>query len=342
MKNFFYLLFALILFSCKTQQKNQYNLTLDPKIEVIFQDSIAAGQTITQDNLEYFFDYISMADIEIQIKQNFAPNTSRKTAVDRYKDFLRKDVMDFSKADLAFIEGVLKEMYQLCNQVSSDIFPSQLILIKTHGKHYGNSVYYTRENSIVIPADALEQQNHNAFLSTMLHELSHIYTRYHPKKKKALYQLIGFEEIGTLGSLQMDNALEEILLLNPDGINFAQRIQLTKGEEKINAIPIITAKKKNYDPAMPDFFLYLDFNIYQVKAGKVLSDKNGKSTIQLAEFPDFFTQIKDNTQYIIHPDEIIADNFMHYFMSLRATPPDNNFSVEGTKLLEALKNTIAK
>ena len=55
--------------------------------------------------------------------------------------------------------------------VSPDIFPKEIKLIKTKANHYGQSVYYTRENCIVIPYNELDQRNEQAFLNVMIHEL---------------------------------------------------------------------------------------------------------------------------------------------------------------------------
>ena len=43
---------------------------------------------------------------------------------------------------------------------------------------------------------------------------------------------------------------------------------------------------------------------------KVISDENGLSIIDFKKQTDFFEQITDNSNYIIHPDELMADNFV--------------------------------
>jgi hypothetical protein len=55
----------------------------------------------------------------------------------------------------------------------------------------------------------------------------------------------------------------------------------------------------------------------------------------------FFTKIKDNTQYIIHPDEIMADNFM--FAVLAFSNDDyNRFSGTGKVLIKELLTILRK
>ena len=53
----------------------------------------------------------------------------------------------------------------------------------------------------------------------------------------------------------------------------------------------------------------------------------------------FFDQIKFNTQYIIHPDEILADNFM--ILAMHKKYPDRySLDEQGLALLEQIKNTL--
>ncbi|MBK8557502.1 MAG: hypothetical protein IPL65_17900 [Lewinellaceae bacterium] len=58
--------------------------------------------------------------------------------------------------------------------------------------------------------------------------------------------------------------------------------------------------------------------------------------------PDFYRQIKDNTGYIIHPDEIIADNFSFIMTAKAGTRSLNNFSAEGRQLLDSIQQVISE
>lgn len=73
---------------------------------------------------------------------------------------------------------------------------------------------------------------------------------------------------------------------------------------------------------------------------KVMSDENGNSTISQELMADFFRQIKDNTNYIIHPDEIMADNFMFAILSMESPDYLTRFSKEGNTLIEEIKTIL--
>ncbi|MEY3421126.1 MAG: hypothetical protein RIR48_1415, partial [Bacteroidota bacterium] len=67
----------------------------------------------------------------------------------------------------------------------------------------------------------------------------------------------------------------------------------------------------------------------------------GNTTIPLKKTPIFFTKIKDNTQYIIHPDEIMADNFMLAVLAFSNNEFDR-FSENGASLLFDLLRVLQR
>ena len=346
MKNILYLLPFLFLFSCKSQPQNFPPLQLSQEHKVLFLDTKAAGEAITKDEAENFFALVNKVDMSIQMKKNFSETITREAAVEEYKAFLKTDVLDFTKEEMEFVNKVFKEAYDLSKTNFPNTFPKEIKLIKTHGKHYGDGAYYTRENCIIIPKNVLELPNHNSFLEVMFHEISHIYTRYHPEERKALYHLIGFSNIGNQSNLLIKDALKNKILLNPDGVNFAYMISLKNTDGTTStAIPIITANESEYTKTKSDFFNYLDFNLYNVKiqhSVRVISTENGNSTINMNNIPNFYEQITDNTDYIIHPDEIIADNFMYVMMREKENGLQKQFSPEGLELLKEVKEILKR
>ena len=141
--------------------------------------------------------------------------------------------------------------------------------------------------------------------------------------------------------MKLNKSLETKLLTNPDGVSYQYVMKL----DSIFAIPLITSKFKSFRTSSPMFFDYLNFDLYKIKdEGShyiALTDENGNTTISLDETPIFFTKIKDNTQYIIHPDEIMADNFM---LALQALDKNEfgKFSKEGKKLIEQVLVILQK
>jgi hypothetical protein len=190
-------------------------------------------------------------------------------------------------------------------------FPSTILLIKTSGKEEGNASY-TRQNAIVLaqrdvraPDGGLEQ--------LITHELFHILSRHNPVLRKQLYRIIGFTPIS---AIEYPEELRQRKITNPDGVQDGWAISITNGNQVLPTVPILYASAAQYD-ALKDgeFFNYLVFKLL------VITNRDSHwqprlvdgrpLLIEPEEAPSYFAQVGRNTHYIIHPDEILADNFVH-------------------------------
>lgn len=351
MKSLLITLCACLFLTCQSLQKNTKTQEVSTARGIILLDSTQASLAIIDDDMEGFFDQVTVTEMCIQLKKNFPANTSRKQVVQEYQNFLKTDVANFTPEEIEFVKSTFEKVKQISNDISPNIFPNQIELIKTKARHYGPSVYYTRENRIIIPQNELERGDPGSFLQVMFHELFHIYSRLNPEAKKALYQLIGFHKINTsMAELQMTDSLRKRILLNPDGIDFTYAIQLKDTKDNpFQALPIIAANTFGYKPEKTAFFSYLSFNLYRIEAlqgggFRVVTNADGTSTLSLQTQPDFFEQIKDNTQYIIHPDEIMADNFTLLALSMTDDPKHSlkQLSTEGQQLIAEVEAILKK
>ena len=330
--------------SCTAQKDLRvHSIQLDDKHGLFLADSAEASDWLLQDRTDRFFDLVNASEMSIQMKQPLLEGQTRADLLPHFQAYLRKDVESFSPEESMLVAAVLQEAFKNCREVEPDIFPDSLIIIKTKGRHYGPSVYYTRDNMIIVPRDVLDPEMRGALLSTMYHELFHVYSRLHPDKRVRLYKLIGFEPVG-LKNLRLPEALQARVLYNPDGVDFAQKITLnTDAGKTIEAIPVIYSKYLGHQPGKRAFFSYVEFNLFQIErkdqdSWQVITEADGyTSTLNLQNLPDFFRQIKDNTQYIIHPDEILADNFSFLLQAKTDNRVTARFSPDGKKLLEAIE-----
>jgi hypothetical protein len=338
--------FAVSCFSiaCRTDKKNT-EIQLSGTQKVLLLDSMFASKAIVKDDIEKFFDKIQPVDMMIQMKHAYDSTVKREAILLDYKQFIQHDVEDFTVKESQFLVKVMSDAYELCNMVSPKIFPEEIKLVKTKGKHYGDDTYYTRENLIVIPKAALVKPNYDEFLKVMLHEISHIYTRLHPAMKATLYATIGFKRIAQ--PLEMNDSLRQRILMNPDGIdeNWATPLTLGNGNEAFT-IPIIYANEMSYKKEKQEFFQYLGWNYYEIApsvSGKNLTvqtiGKLQKSTLNTVGINKLFKD-KFNTDYIIHPDEIIADNFAITLLSQRNTKLLTPLTDAGRKLIKTMKGVL--
>ncbi len=329
--------------SCQAQRAPSSFIKLDPKHIVLFLDSVQAAKAITTDVTDNYFGQVTASEMSIQMRRELA-DEAREQLVARYVDFLKHDVENFTDQDTEFLERIMEKLFKGANECSPNIFPDTLRLIKTKGTHYGEGVWYTREKCIIIPKDELERRKTNPFGTTMAHELFHVYSRINPAKRSELYRLIGFESIG-MDKLELPPMLARRVLFNPDGVDYAQKISLRKEDGSITeAIPIIYSKSVGYQPGQDVFFSYVEFNLFEIKKLEngnwgVQTQEDGYSpTLVMDKMTDFFRQIRDNTGYIIHPDEIMADNFSFILnpnLSIK-------FSKEGKELLKSMEEILKR
>ena len=331
-----------LLNSCRTAPDTSLMLPLSGNHRVLFLDSIQASAAIVKDDKTQFFDRITRVDMAIQMKRNLPKSSPRDSILSTYKNFIQEDVTKFSEEEILMLKAIFQEAFALCNKVNPKLFPTEIKLIKTNGKHYGNSVYYTRENCIIIPQNELEEAFPESLLEVMLHEISHIFTRHHLEVAEDLYSLIGFKPIKQ--NVQIPDSLSSVILHNPDGVNFFYGISLEENNRSLTAIPIIRSNKDSFQVSMPIFYQYLQFDLFEIQpiedGYQLLMNEDGQSTLDWNQNASFHQQITNNTDYIIHPDEIIADNFMFLMLSQNEKTPQKTFSESGQQLQQKIKQRL--
>lgn len=339
--------FFCFLLNCQAQ-KAVSEVKLGGGSKCLLLDSTRASQAIVFDQTDGFFEKVTMVEMSIQLKKPVSQFSGRGPMLVEYVAFLQADVEDFTADESRWVAEIWKEVGKTVNSFQKNLLPKEIRLIKTKGKHYGDGVFYTRENCIVIPENELESRNREQFLSTMYHELFHVISRLNHPLRDELYQLIGFQPIGR--PVQVPAELADRIFFNPDGVDYAQVIKLRSDQDQeIMAIPVIFSNSpEGYSAKKKEFFGYLDFNLFQVKkrpdgSWHLLTKPDGSSTIDLANLKDeFYRQIKDNTDYIIHPDEVMADNFGFLLRSQNDPKVSEKFSPEGQKLLADIAAILKK
>ena len=170
-----------------------------------------------------------------------------------------------------------------------------------------------------------------SFERVMLHEIFHILSRNHLSLKKKIYSLLGFNAIT---KLTLSPFLEKRVLFNPDGLDLYYAIPLADSNNNIHQfVPVIYAKHGSYRFENGSFFNQLIFQLFEISEdGMIISNDIGVDPNSLASF---WHKITRNTNYIIHPDELAADNYV-YVIYWKSTPDQtvDRFGKNGQQLLE--------
>jgi hypothetical protein len=200
--------------------------------------------------------------------------------------------------------------------------PETVLLVKTTGREEGGAAY-TRANAIVLPQGNLK--NSIADLSAKLaHELFHVLSRANPAVREKLYAAIGF---APCAEVAFPAELRARKITNPDAPKNNHCIRLKAGNEECWAIPILYSNTEKYDIQRGgEFFNYMQFRLLIVDRAadsKVVTPRVEGGITRLMDVQavsGFFEQVGKNTGYIIHPEEILADNFMLIVLGKRDAP----------------------
>ncbi len=187
--------------------------------------------------------------------------------------------------------------------------PPEVLLISSNGRDAHNAPY-TRGHAVVLPM-AGQPDNTEADVYLLAHELFHVVSRHAPALATRLYTTIGFE---SAVPLQWPAAWLPQRIANPDA-PFDRHLMRTTFEGRAVALmPLLMARRAELK-AGESFFSVMQVRLLEVTAGDAtrptLPVLAGGQPVwhEPAQVPDYLARLGGNTDYILHPEETMADNF---------------------------------
>jgi hypothetical protein len=186
--------------------------------------------------------------------------------------------------------------------------PERVWFITTTNVTDGGAAH-TRGSAVILPELSLERTGDD--LDALLaHELFHVLTRANPALRDRLYALIGFLPCP---GLELPSELRDRVITNPDAPRIEHAIEIEREGHELWVAPLLLANPPAYDLSLGgDLFAYLTLRFLPVVRGDgACRPEDGASQRLLGadQLSGFSEQIGLNTGYIIHPEEILADNF---------------------------------
>ncbi|RXK55634.1 hypothetical protein ESB00_07030 [Oleiharenicola lentus] len=275
---------------------------------------LGAGTTVHFASVEQAADVLGTSDDFVQRLSPFDRaarlKTSRAVSEKEFLQFVTGKVLPWSNAEREKMSAAL-DAVQAKLAARALPLPKDILLIRTTGDEEGQAAY-TRAHAIIFPTDDLAQPQ--AGLEKLIcHELFHILSRTNPALREALYRAIGFE---ACDEVAFPAELQARKITNPDAPRNDHCLRVQVAGEPHWVIPILFAGAETYDEAKGgEFFNYLQFRFLLVErtpgSSAVTPLRAGGEArhVGLNEVSGFFEQVGRNTRYIIHPEEILADNF---------------------------------
>jgi len=281
------LFFIVLLQSCSVQETHRF---VFPSVEM-------QQHLISTDTVDFYFENVRPVDIFLQLGS--FDSIFFQGLRHLYSESLSESVKAFSREEQKQLQPLLNGIYQNLHTLNPALAKDSIYLVKTDGRHYGAGTWFTRQQSIIMPENAISNLSEDDLLSVLYHEVFHIISRYHPKLRQALYSLIGFERPKYHVTLPPE--LDSMVLLNPDGVDFQYVFEFEPG---LFGMPLIYAGNLDESARNLVFFDHLNFAFFRVENDQLLNDP-----IAHEDYPAFRHAIGNLTNYIIHPDEILADYF---------------------------------
>lgn len=247
--------------------------------------------------------------------------TDRVVLEREYLEFVGKAVVAWEEAEKEKVYLAMEGVEEALKKMALP-FPKKIWLIKTTGQEEGNAAY-TRANAIVFPEKFLK--GGAPWVQRVLcHELFHVLSRANRELREKCYAAIGFEKCD---ELEFPEELAGRKLTNPDAPRNEHCLKVKIDGEEQWVIPILFSNEEKYDPAKGgEFFRYLQFKLLVVERaeegmGVEVVRKGGKAKLlDAGEVTGFLEQVGENTTYLIHPEEILADNFVLLVTGKRGVP----------------------
>jgi hypothetical protein len=229
---------------------------------------------------------------------------------EEYLNFVGKNTSDWTNEEIEAIQAAIQKLRPLLGRFPLSL-PPTIQMIKTTGAEEGNAAY-TRETAIILPKSDLAKSQPE-LMKLVSHELFHVLSRHNPELKERLYEVIGFMRCD---EIEFPRELASRKITNPDAPKNDHFIRLTVRGEECLAVPILFSTAEVYDAKKGgEFFEYLNFQFLVMKSTEVpkrlvaVYEDSKPKLVGPKDVSGFFEQVGRNTNYIIHPEEILAENF---------------------------------
>jgi hypothetical protein len=195
---------------------------------------------------------------------------------------------------------------------------------------------HTRGNAIVLQESMVRQASGEpetlAYL--MAHEAFHVLSRGDATLREELYGAIGFRPCA---AVEIPAPLARLRLTNPDAPETRHAITVRWRGQSVEVLPFVHFPSDAVDPRA-------GFATQLRTSWLLVARENGRCRVPeaaahptLEELEGFYDQVGRNTHYVIHPEEILADNFALLFAAAgRDTPP----KIGSPEVLERMRKVL--
>jgi hypothetical protein len=233
--------------------------------------------------------------------------TDRDVPEADYLAFAGKQARDWTASEKARLEEILGAFREKTARLDLPL-PPTVVFVKTTGHEEGMAAY-CRGASVVLP-QGLVDGDPKQLSETVFHELFHVYRSHDPARRGALYRIVGF---APTSEIPLPEPLARRKLTNPDAPRIDSVIRVKVDGVATPVTPVLLGNGDRYDVSRGgEFFQQMKFRllVLEEKDGRFRPAGEAPRLLEPSQVPDYLEQTGRNTGYVIHPEEILADNFV--------------------------------
>ena len=234
----------------------------------------------------------------------------QRVSLERYRQHMSANALPWTKPEKQRLTRLLRQLTSALRGLPLPA-PDEVLLLKTTGmEELGQG--HTRSNAIVLPRDSLALNDAELYF-LIAHELFHVMTRHDAAFRGAAYALIGFRIVSEIA---LPPAIAPLQITNPDVPRHDSVIDVRHGGATISVVPILLSRSAVFDAQIGDELKhYWSLRLLVVEqagsgAEPIARLRDGAPILlRLNEVRGFSEQVGRNTEYVIHPEEILAEHF---------------------------------
>ncbi len=277
------------------------DVPLTPRTTIHFA-TVAEGKGILTENDDDYLKRLSAFDRSSRLMVN------REVTQDEFLQFVKGHVLEWTDEEVQKVSAAVKSVGPVVAKYNIDL-PKQINIVKTTGREEGGAAY-TRGTSIMFPQPRMARSGDLSKL--FAHELFHVLSRADSTTREQLYAMIGFRRTP---EIKLPKELQPLRITNPDAPVITHTLLVTHEGRPVEVATVLFASKA-YDgeAGKKKFFAYLQMPLMAVERNasgqrRPIMSNNKPLMLQRDNVVGFYEQVGRNTRYIIHPEEILADNF---------------------------------
>lgn len=259
------------------------------------------------------------------LERQLKVRTTRALSEAEYLHELAADVREWSSTERERMARVIESLREPLARLPLPL-PPRVVLVLMAGRVNGPMVAYTRGPAIYLPRAIVSADNPPGALAYLLsHELFHVASRQDRAWRDAMYAAIGFLP---LPEVTLPPTLQARRMTNPDAPRLDSAIRVMVAERGTAwVVPLLQATIDRIDKEPPAHFMQvMTLRWLEVGRGEAAPAKpvvgEPPQLYDTRDLSGFFEAIGRNTPYIIHAEEIVADNFSQLVLGRAPQSPE--------------------